>query len=176
LQAQSWWREEDEPTDYHFWFRPVDLKADLDTFLSFGAEFAKNAYGDISKFDPEKFVTQSLCLQREYPRALLFAMLRNRECGLLRLDVSGNGDLEGGLIKTVIVNEKLRGRGYAPQLLGEAVSIFRRMGKKYIAVNVAEGNERAMGFYRKDDFYRKGEIPGHIVMQKKIEIVNPYRQ
>jgi hypothetical protein len=60
------------------WFKPVDLKADADSFLLWGREFYKSAYGDTAEFDAGAFLRESGRMQEKNPRALLFAMLRDR--------------------------------------------------------------------------------------------------
>ncbi len=175
LATQKWWRDSDEPADFHMWFRPVDLKTDAEEFLTWGKAFHQSAYGESAAFDAGAFLRESGLLQKEHPRALLFAMLRERVSGLLRLDAEALREEGCGLVRTVIVDEKLRGKGFSSQLLGEAVSAFRKASCRSIAANVADGNERAMGFYRKHGFLSAGEIPGHTVMKKSIEVKNPLR-
>ncbi|MCX7614709.1 MAG: GNAT family N-acetyltransferase [Clostridiales bacterium] len=175
LESQKWWRDGDEPTDFNLWFRPVDFEKDMEKFLYYGREFYLSAYGQNAAFVEEEFILESKRMQKQNAGSVMFAMMRDKVYGLLRLDTEALEGSESGLIKTVIVAKEARGKGYASQLLGEAISVYRRIGKKAIVVNVAEKNEQARNFYTKHGFISCGEIPGHIVMKKEIQVINPLR-
>jgi probable phosphoglycerate mutase len=86
-----------------------------------------------------------------------------------------SGDLtmdDCGHISLFAIAPEYRGKRLAVQLLGQAVSFYRALGRKYLKLYVAPDNHRAIQFYKKNDFVEKGYGPGiHdnlLVMIKKI--------
>ena len=55
-------------------------------------------------------------------------------------------------------------------MLGQAISVYRRLGKKYIEAKAAENNGRAIGFYLKNGFENTGIENGHYVMRRRIKV------
>ena len=58
------------------------------------------------------------------------------------------------------------------QLIGHAVSVFRRMGRRAVRLSVFEGNEGAIRFYEEFGFRAVGETEGVssrlLVMEKEL--------
>ena len=62
-----------------------------------------------------------------------------------------------GLVGGFCIDERYRGRGLSGQILGQAISVYRALGKAYLCAHAAERNARAQGFYRKFAFEQRGE-------------------
>lgn len=62
-----------------------------------------------------------------------------------------------GLVGGFCIDERYRGRGLSGQILGQAISVYRALGKTYLCAHAAEHNARAQGFYRKFAFEQHGE-------------------
>ena len=83
------------------------------------------------------------------------------------------GAAEGyGWICLCYIEEKFRRCQLGVQLLGHAVSVFRRLGRKRIRLSVFEGNTDAIRFYEEYGFRRIGETDGIrgtlYIMEKEI--------
>ena len=80
--------------------------------------------------------------------------------GVLELDLRRGADAGAGWICLCCVTEPWRGQGYGLQLLGEAVSRYRRLGRRTLALHAAVTNTAALGFYRRCGFAETARVPG----------------
>ena len=55
------------------------------------------------------------------------------------------------------ISSEYRGCGLSAQILGQAISVYRSLGKTWLCAHVAEKNLRAQGFYHKFAFEQRGE-------------------
>ena len=62
-----------------------------------------------------------------------------------------------GLVGGFCIDGDYRGCGLSAQILGQAISVYRSLGKTWLCAHVAEKNLRAQGFYRKFAFEQRGE-------------------
>ena len=79
-----------------------------------------------------------------------------------------------GLVGGFCIEDQYRGCGLSQQILGQAISVYRALGKEYLVAHVAVHNERAKGFYHKYDFEQRGEYRNengnHYRMFKRIAV------
>jgi probable phosphoglycerate mutase len=104
-------------------------------------------------------------------RETLLRALRGEETvGLLELDYVRGADEDAGWVSLCYVVPHLRGQRYGVQLLGQAASYFRKLGRRSLQLTVAEDNVRAVGFYLHYGFQEIGRAEGTlgelIVMEK----------
>ena len=66
---------------------------------------------------------------------------------------AGQGD---GHISFIYLHESYRGKGAGLQLLGEAVSLYRSLGRRRLTLRVSAGNTAALRFYEKAGFVIQG--------------------
>ena len=70
--------------------------------------------------------------------------------------------------------EKFRGFGFGPQLIGNAVSVYRRMGKKMLQATPAKYNPGAANFYQRNGFEPVGEYTDEcgesFILRRNIEV------
>jgi len=82
----------------------------------------------------------------------------------------GLGDVEDdsvGWIRYIFVLPELRRRNFGVQLLGQAVSDFRKLGRERLRV-ILPRDSSDVGFFRKFEFINIGENGSHRVMEKFI--------
>ena len=110
------------------------------------------------------------------PRAVTIGMLENEPAALVRLNVVDDSEPGVGKLGSFIIEEKYRGCGLSPQILGQAISVYRELGKDWFCAYVAVRNGRAQGFYRKFGFRNVGihtTICGdHFKMMKPIKVAS----
>lgn len=169
------WKNTDEaPTSAQMWFKPVDVEKESDTLLHFARQLYESAYGDASLLDSDKFIGETLEMAKKNPRAVTFGMLDDLPGALVRMNVLDNSAPDTGMVGSFCIEEKYRGFGFAPQILGQAISVYRQMGKGYLAAFVAEKNLRAQKFYRNYGFEQigehKNELGNHLIMRKNIMV------
>ena len=62
-----------------------------------------------------------------------------------------------GLVGGFCIDGDYRGCGLSAQILGQAISVYRSLGRDWLCAHVAEKNMRAQGFYHKFAFEQRGE-------------------
>ena len=95
------------------------------------------------------------------------AMLAGTQAGVLRLR---SGDGETGWIEELQMFEEYRGKGLGIQLIGQAVSRFRKLGKTKLAAAVAADCEQAIYFFETHGFVKTQQTGDAWVMEKSIAV------
>lgn len=95
------------------------------------------------------------------------AMLAGIQAGVLWLR---SGDGETGWIEELQMFEEYRGKGLGIQLIGQAVSRFRKQGKTKLAAAVAADCEQAICFFETHGFVKTQQAGGAWVMVKSIAV------
>ncbi len=155
--------------DNQIWFRPVEQE-DAEIILYFAKEKYQAAYGGWNDLDEGQYLADTWRMQRANPRAVTLGMLEMEPVALVRLNVLDTSSPDTGMVGSFAARPEYRGAGISPQMLGQAVSVYREMGKTYLAANAAENNLRAIGFYQKNGFEKIGLFQGHYRMRKKIAV------
>ncbi len=92
--------------------------------------------------------------------------------GLVDLDTVRGADADYGWVSLLYLREEYRGRGLGVQLLGRAVSKYRKLGRRAIRLNVAQENTAARAFYRANEFAELSRTPGAngglLLLEKKL--------
>lgn len=98
-----------------------------------------------------------------------YAVLRDRRVGHIR--VSGRGCEKGELrIEDIFLEESHRGRALGAQLLGQAVSLARKMGCGTLAAAVPDEMRRALHFFERQGFLLQSETDGAAVLKMDISV------
>lgn len=98
-----------------------------------------------------------------------YAVLRDRRVGHIR--VSGRGCEKGELrIEDIFMEESHRGRALGAQLLGQAVSLARKMGCGTLAATVPDEMRRALHFFERQGFLLQSETDGAAVLKMDISV------
>ena len=97
---------------------------------------------------------------REEPRSVWKAYCDGEFAGILELDTRSEAVNGVGWISLCYLRPEFRGRRLGIQLIGQAVFIFRSMGRKRIGLHTAETNTRAIGFYEHYGFKKAGTVAG----------------
>ena len=152
---QNWWRGGHE---IELRFAPLDLNREEDAALYqlCRAEGWMSSHGAMNHFDGQGFLEQAKRCQAAYPEALLAAYDGDAFAGLLQLDIETDSAQGAGRVPFVYMSPSFRKRGAGIQLVGEAVSRFRRLGRRSIRLRCAVENETAQNFYRRCGFQKIG--------------------
>jgi len=92
------------------------------------------------------------------------AYARAELAGWLELDLDREAEEQNGYITRLEMTPAFLHKGLAVQLLGQAVSVFRPLGRNYLRLCGVE----AAGFFRKYGFYKIGECAQGDVLEKYI--------
>lgn len=98
-----------------------------------------------------------------------YAVLRDRRVGHIR--VSGRCCEKGELrIEDIFLEESHRGRALGAQLLGQAVSLARKMGCGTLAAAVPDEMRHALHFFERQGFLSQRETDGAAVLKMDISV------
>lgn len=98
-----------------------------------------------------------------------YAVLRDRRVGHIR--VSGRGCEKGELrIEDIFLEESHRGRALGAQLLGQAVSLARKMDCGKLAATVPDEMRRALHFFERQGFLSQRETDCSAVLKMDISV------
>ena len=120
------------------------------------------SHGDLQGFSPTIYLRNAQEHVKRDPRCVMRLDFGGRFAGIVTLDPERGADVGAGWISLVWIEPELRGGRLGVQLIGHAVSLFRRMGRKTLRLHVADTNAAALGFYERLGFRRIGTDRGAV--------------
>lgn len=158
---QRWWQKDSEgPMDTNLWFQPLDMEREGDVYRKCRGEAWRNIHGSMDQYDGEAFYQDALAQWQCDHRAIACAMLGDEAAGVVQLDIQRHAEKGIGYIPFVYMLPDYRKQGMGVQLLGQAVSVFRPLGRKYLRLRCAPDNLVAQRFYRRYGFRKVAEAEG----------------
>ncbi len=144
------------------WFRPMDLhrREEAQFYCSARQDAWQTLHGSLRGFDGHGFLSEAREQLQWDPRALQQVMLRGRTVGLLQLATLQDVRDGAGYIPFFYLRPDYRRQGIGIQLLGQAVSVYRPMGRKFLRLLCDPANIPAQSFYRRYGFVKAGQAPG----------------
>lgn len=161
FSRQKWWkRESGSLADSNMWFVPLDMEREGDLYRQCRGEAWLNIHGSWDHYDGEGFYQDALAQWHVGKSAVTCAMLGDEIAGLIQMDLRRDADKGVGYIPFVYMMPAFRKQGLGVQLLGQAVSLFRPLGRKYLRLRCAPDNRVAQRFYRRYGFQKISEAIG----------------
>lgn len=157
---QLWWKSKGKTADANLWFRPLDMEHNSDFYYNAREEAWLSIHGSMLHFDGEGFLRDAREQARYDERSVMQVMLDDKPAGLLQLNMKRDADKGVGSIPFFYMLPEHRKKGLGIQLLGQAVSTYRPMGRKYLRLRCAPDNYVAQRFYKRYGFKKIGEDPG----------------
>lgn len=160
---QSWWRDKGKVTDFNLWYQP----------LTDGQQFVaacRQAEQLIGWNTPEEGLMQYFTALTQEGE-VMSAMLADKAVGVVATSVSKQYP-DAAVIDLLQLDASYRGRRYGTQLLGQAVSYARHMGKKRLILQVNIANTQAIGFYEHSGFDKIGSVDGNperLIMERRLD-------
>lgn len=159
LSAQSWWKG-DGGRDANLYFRPLDMDRESEIYYEARKEAWLSIHRTIYNFDGEGFVQEAREQAAFDRRAVTAAYLDGALVGLIQMDPRRDADKGVGYIPFCYMTPEYRKQGMGVQLLGEAVSVYRPMGRACLRLRCAPDNYVAQRFYRRYGFHKVAEARG----------------
>ena len=144
LANQSWWREKNHRYGENCRIEKFDIVRDNGLKDAFFDEFGQQPAAD----------------------DIYTAFSEETPVGFLGLNLSSTNDDEIGKIEYLFVSPEHRRNTVGIQLLGQAVSVFRKMDKKRLHMQV-EKDSPAFSFCEKYDFKKIDQIDSQICLMEK---------
>lgn len=161
LAHQSWWKSKNGAVkDPSLRFRPLDMEGEAQIYHDARREAWLNIHGTLEHFDGGAFVRDALDQWRHDRRAVTAAFLGDELAGLIQLDLGRDAEKGVGYIPFFYMLPERRKQGLGVQLLGEAVSVYRPLGRERLRLRCAPDNYVAQRFYRRYGFRKVAEAQG----------------
>lgn len=158
---QKWWKQDaGSLADANLWFRPLDMERDGDIYRAARREAWQNIHGSMEFYDEDGFYQDAKAQWRQNPWAVSCAMLGNDAVGLIQMDMRREAEKGVGYIPFVYMRPQHRKRGLGVQLIGQAVSLYRGLGRNCLRLRCAPDNAVAQRFYARFGFRRTGSAEG----------------
>ncbi len=162
LAQQSWWRagsggREDNKLRY----APLDMVgAGREIYYQARKEAWISIHRTLLHFDGDGFLREAVEQWQVNPRAVTGAYLREELVGLIQMDTTRHAEEGVGYIPFYYIRPEHRKKGLGVQLMGEAVSLYRELGRDRLRLRCAPDNAVAQRFYRRYGFVKVGEAKG----------------
>ena len=144
------------------YFTPLDLPNAQEIYLEARENAWIASHGTMDGYDGNAFLNAAMDCYNYSHGSIMTAMLGGRPVGILQMDLQTEAELGVGRIPFLCITPEIRDHGLGVQLLGQAVSTFRALGRQYIRLRCAPENTHAQLFYKKYGFYKIGEEAGGI--------------
>ena len=157
LARQAWWRKGGKAQDVNLWYAPLDQERDWTIYLEARRESWVLAYGAGVPFDREEALQNAGDNLSRTPWGVTLAFAGDQLAGVLELDPSRYAGDNAGYIPFCYIVPERRGQNLGIQLIGQAVSVYRPMGRDRLRLRCAPYNDRAQRFYKKYGFTKIGD-------------------
>jgi probable phosphoglycerate mutase len=155
LAQQSWWKNKAGTSpDENLWYEQLDLSQTLykGLYLACRQEAWVDLKRDMSLFERQHYLENAEKCAKQNTQYLMCTMLRNTIVGVLQLDAERYKEDNAGYISFFYMLPEHRGRGLGVQMLGQAISTYRPMGRDKLRLACGEDNIRGMRFYEQHGF------------------------
>lgn len=159
---QRWWRENTTFDSTNLRFVPFDLTNGSDRYMEYRMDAWEMMNGNTLPIR-ERWLNDAKKCAQVHSRAVSLALLSDTPAGMIELDIQNNESEKAGVIGFFYMEGKYRRTGIAVQLLGQAVSVYRSLGREKLRMTVNVKNEQTIafcnryGFSQIDDFTDRHE-------------------
>lgn len=173
FKSPVWWKltPEEKEIGYNLSFETVDLEKDFEILCEFMKDYHFSNYFNEQKFNEDDFLIKCKRLQEILPESVQFAKSRDKIVGMTICDLTfSNKNI--GHIYALDLQKDFRGSCFAPQVIGNFVHIYRKLGKDTLRAVVYKNNISAVNFFEKLDFvcYDETEKENYFVMDLDLRV------
>lgn len=162
---QSWWRNKikNAPAErVYSRFVPLDPEKDAALYQRIYADTWRASHGNLTGFSPAVYLRTAALHAKTDPACLMTLWTADTLTGAVELDPERGAEDGAGWISLLYIEPDLRGNRLGVQLIGHAVSFFRRRNRHCLRLHVAESNPAAIGFYEAVGFRKIGTDRGAV--------------
>ncbi len=160
---QSWWREKMRRTPaakLYSRFEPMDIRREAELYVRCYGSTWEASHGNTDGFAPAAYLASARHHADRDPRCLQKLYSGGELAGLIELDPDRGREADAGWVSLLYIEPDKRNSRLGIQLIGHAVSVFRREGRSFLRLHVSETNENAVGFYEAAGFRPIGKTRG----------------
>ncbi len=155
LRKQGWWKKKDGSNpDHNLWYQPMDLSqmSYRGLYLASRQEAWLDLGRDFRYLENQNYMEGAVESYRAGRQYLLCAQKRHTIVGMLQMNPHRYQEEGAGFISFFYMIPENRGNGLGVQMLGQAVSTFRPMGRDRLRLYCGEDNAPAKRFYERYGF------------------------
>lgn len=141
-------------------FRPLQLPQETAFYQQARQEAWMTSHGTMDHFTPDAFLEVMKRNSNYAPESVLVALAEDHPVAILQMDWQQQAEEGVGRIPFFYVLPAYRSHGFGAQMLGQAISSYRKLGRKRLLLRCAPENHRAKNFYLRHEFHKIGEEPG----------------
>ncbi len=147
LSGQKWKKDGSiAAPESNLWYRPWDPEGERELYLRFRRETWEQVHPGVP-FDAEGFYRDAARCAAQDPWAVVCAMQGDAVAGLLQMDLERYRAEGAGFIFFYYMTPQAREQGLGIQLLGQAISTFRPLGRTALRLRCAPDNALGLPFY-----------------------------
>jgi len=154
LARQAWWRRTRQAEDVNLWYRPIDWEKERSLYLEARREAWVTVHGEVIPFDGEGFLADAERHLSRTPWGVTLAFAGDTLTGILELDPERYQEENAGYIPFYYIVPRRRGQSLGVQLIGQAVSFYRPLGRDKLRLRCAPYNQCAQQFCKKHGFIK----------------------
>lgn len=143
-------------------FHPLDPSKDPDLYTRCYENTWLASHGSLQGYVPSVYLNKASVHARHDPECLVRLEFAGRFAGIIELDPDRGAEDSAGWISLIWIEPDMRGKRLGAQLIGHAVSYFRRRGRRTLRLHTADTNLQALGFYEALGFRRIGKDLGAV--------------
>ena len=153
FSKDSWWKNEDFKDGRDLYFLPMDVRSEQGgrTYLRRYRETWIVSHGTDAGFT-DSYLIRARATSAADPRAVMEVFSEGVPCGMLELSPRRGAEEQAGHISLLFLEEDFRHMGLGVQLLGQAQSYYKALGRKFLRLCVADTNDVARSFYARWGF------------------------
>ena len=146
---EDWWKAEDGKDGRDLYFLPMELNSPEGgrSYLRRYRETWIASHGTDLGFS-DIYLRKARKTAEKDPGAVMEVFSEGVPCGLLELSPEKGAEEGAGHITLIFLERDWRSQGLGVQLLGQAVSYYRRLGRKFLRLHVSDTNITAIKFYK----------------------------
>ncbi len=172
LARQAWWRKDKSKTaDVNLRYRPIHWETERELYLEARRNAWTTVHGEGVPFDGEGFLRDAELHLSRTPWGVTLAFAGDTLAGMFQIDPERYKEDNAGYIPFCYIVPERRGQSLGVQLIGQAVSLYRPMGRDKLRLRCAPYNDHAQHFYKKYGFAKVGDETGGRV---PLEILEKY--
>ncbi len=143
-------------------FMPMEFPQDGERYLSARQDGWAASHGNLEGFDGRPFLQVAQRNSAFAKDSVLAALTGSTFVGVLQMDWEQEAEEKVGRVPFLYIAPEYRSKGLGVQLLGQAVSVYRSMGRQVLRLRCAPENERAKRFYLSYGLSKVGEERGGV--------------
>ena len=140
----------------NLWYRNWDPELEKNLYLSCRREAWVDIHGPEEPFHGEGFYEVARRCSEIDPRSVAVAYLGSEMVGMLQCDLDAGAGEAVCFVPFVYMNPRFRHQGLGVQLIGQAISLARPLGRSRLRLRCAPTNAVAKRFYTRYGFRKVG--------------------